>query len=72
MPHIVLEDQQARIVSETGGRVEVRDREGRHLGFVTHGFTEAEIQEAKRRIASDEPRYSTAKVLQHLESLESQ
>lgn len=71
MPYIVLDDQQAQIVSETGGKVEVRDREGRHLGFVTHGFTEAEIQEAKQRAASDEPRYTTAEVLQYLESLES-
>jgi len=72
MPHIVLDDQQAQIVSEITGYVEIRDRRGRHLGFVAHDFTDAEIQEAKRRAASNEPRYTTAQVLQHLESLESQ
>ena len=69
MLHIVVDDDQARLISETGDSIEIRDRKGRHLGYVAHGFTEEDISTAKRRMESDEPRYKTQQVLDHLQSL---
>ena len=70
MPHIVVDDQQAKIISESAGSIEIRDRSGRQLGYVAHGFTEEDVAVAKQRMASDEPRYTTRQVLDHIESLE--
>jgi hypothetical protein len=70
MNHIIVDDQQARIISEATGSVEIRDPQGRHLGYVAHGFTDEDIAIAKQRLASDEPRYTTQEVLDHLGSLE--
>lgn len=70
MPHIVVDDQQAKVIFEATESVEIRDRRGKHLGYVAHGFTEEDIAIARRRIASDEPRYTTQEVLDHLRSLE--
>ena len=67
---IVLNEEQARVIAEARDGVELRDNSGRHLGFVSHGVTQEEIDEAKRRAASDEPRYTTDEVLEHLRSLE--
>jgi len=68
--YIVLNNDQARILSESTDLVELRDQGGRHLGFVSPGFTEEEIVVAKQRLDSSEPRYSTQEVLDHLRSLE--
>jgi hypothetical protein len=70
MPSITLDDEQARIFSESGGSVEIRDRHGRRLGVVQQLFTADDIAEFTRRSASDEPRYTTEQVLDHLRSLE--
>jgi hypothetical protein len=69
MPHIIVDDEQARIISESSDRVEIRDRNGKHLGYVFSGFSEVDIALAKQRRDSDEPRYSTQDVLKHLQSL---
>ncbi len=70
MPHIVVDDQQVKIICEATDNVEVRDQNGRCLGYVAHGFTDEDIAIAKRRLTSDEPRYTTSEVLDHLQSLE--
>lgn len=70
MPYITVDDEQARIVSGVFEDVEIRDRQGRCLGYVTHGFTEEDIAIAKQRLASDKPRYTTKQVLEYLQSLE--
>ncbi|HEX6986421.1 MAG TPA: hypothetical protein VF170_13645 [Planctomycetaceae bacterium] len=76
MPHIILDDEQAKILAGARDAVELRDRRGRSLGVVTPsaaaetGFTEEEIAEALRRSRSNEPRYTTQQVLDHLASLE--
>jgi hypothetical protein len=72
MLHIVVDEEQAKIISESSERIEIRDRNGRHLGYVTQGVSEEDIAIAKERMASDEPRYTTAEVLDHLRSLEQQ
>ena len=70
MPHIVVNDQQAKILTEATECVEIRDGQGRHLGYVAHGFTDEDVAIAKGRLASNEPRYTTQEVLDHLRSLE--
>jgi hypothetical protein len=70
MSHIVVSDDQARIICAATGNVEIRDQHGNHLGYVAHGFTNDDIAIARRRLASEEPRYTTKEVLEHLESLE--
>ena len=70
MPHIVVDEQQAKVISEATENVEIRDPRGTHLGYVAHGFTDEDIAIARQRIASAEPRYTTQEVLDHLRSLE--
>jgi hypothetical protein len=72
MPHIVVDDEQARIISESAGQIEIRDKDGKSLGYVAQGFTEDDIAIANQRKASKEPRYTTQEVLDHLQSLEQQ
>lgn len=69
MTYIVLDEQQAKILSEACGVIGLRDQSGRHLGFVSHGFTDDDIEMARKRLASDGPRYTTAEVLDHLQRL---
>jgi hypothetical protein len=71
MQHIVVDDEQAKLIAEATDTVEIRDRRGKHLGFVDHGFTEEDIALAKQSAASNEPRYTTQEVLEYLRSLES-
>ena len=70
MPYIVVDDEQVKLISEATENVEIRDLRGKHVGFVAHGFTDDDIAIARRRSASDEPRYTTQQVLEHLQSLE--
>jgi hypothetical protein len=70
MLHIVVDEQQAKIISEATEGVEIRDPRGRHLGYVAHGFSSEDIAIAKHRLASDEPRHTTKEVLAHLRSME--
>jgi hypothetical protein len=70
MSHIVVDEAQAKIISESSGNIEIRDRHGKHLGFVAHGFTDEDLAIAKNRLLSTEPRYTTSDVLRRLESLE--
>ncbi len=70
MQSIILTDEQAAAFANSTGNVEVRDPEGRHLGYLTHGFTAKEIAEAKARLAAPGPRYTTEQVLAKLQSLD--
>ena len=72
MPHIVVDDKQAQIIAGSTESVEIRDQHGKHLGYVAHQFTDEDIAIAKRRMASDEPRYKTQEVLDHIQSLDQQ
>jgi hypothetical protein len=64
--HIVVNDQQAKLISDATESVEIRDARGVHLGYVARGFTDEDIAIARKRIVSDEPRYTTQEVLDHL------
>ena len=70
MTQIVLSDDQAKAVQAAVGAVEVRDRHGNLLGYVSPPPSDAEIAEARRRLESDGPWYSTEQVMGHLKSLE--
>jgi hypothetical protein len=70
MNQIVLTDEQAKAVASTLKPIPVRDSKGALLGTFTPIWTEEDIADAKRRLASDEPRYTTAQVLDYLRSLE--
>jgi hypothetical protein len=69
MPYITVSEEQARLIVESADCIEIRDHGGRHLGFVTHQFMGDDIAIARARIESDQPRYTTQEVLNHLESL---
>ena len=70
MTQIVLSDDQAKAVQTATGVVEVRDRQGNLLGYVSPPPSDAEIAEARRRLESDGPWYTTEQVMGHLKSLE--
>ena len=70
MHHIIVNDQQAKLISEATESVEIRDARGAHLGYVAHGFTDEDIAIAKQRMASSEPRYTTRQVFEHLRALD--
>jgi hypothetical protein len=72
MTYIVVDDDAARAIAEAREGVEVRDRQGRCLGYLSCGVSEEDIALAKQRLASDAPRYTTQEVLDRLRSLESQ
>jgi hypothetical protein len=68
--HIVVDDQQAKVIAEARDGIEIRDAQGGHLGYVAHGFTDEDIAIANERLASKAPRLSTREVLDHLRSLD--
>ena len=70
MTQIVLSDDQAKAVQAATGVVEVRDRQGNLLGYVSPPPSDAEIVEARRRLESDGPWYTTEQVMGRLKSLE--
>jgi hypothetical protein len=70
MTRIVLTDEQARIVAAAKKPLPVCDERGNVLGFVSPAWSEADIAEAKKRLASDAPRLTTAEILAYLRSLE--
>lgn len=70
MIQLVLNDDQTKALQAAGGTVELRDTAGTLLGYVSPPFTTAEIAEAKRRLDSDGPWFSTEQVLENLRSLE--
>jgi len=71
MREIVLTQEQTEVVAQAQDAVQVRDPKGNVLGYIEPSdFTPEEIAEAKRALASNQPRYTTAQVLEHLRSLE--
>jgi hypothetical protein len=69
MTHITVDAAQAALILNSGQSIEIRDEQGRHLGFVAHGFSDADLATAAERANSDEPRYTTEEVRAHLKSL---
>ena len=76
MSVIVVDDQQRQAILESKGDVVFRDSQGRYLGHLTDaftqddgGFTQEDIELAKKRMASDSRRYTTKEVLERLRQL---
>jgi len=70
MTQIILSDDQANAVQAATDTVEIRDRHGNLLGYVSPPPSDAEIAEARRRLQSAGPWYTTEQVLDQLKSLE--
>ena len=70
MAQIVLTDDQVRPVRAANETVEVRDRHGNLLGYVSAAPSDEEIAAAGERLPSAGPWYTTEQVLDHLKSLE--
>jgi hypothetical protein len=69
MPEIVLDDEQARVLTSALEPIEVRDPKGNLLGMIPPLWTAKDRAEAKTRLASGEPRYTTVQLLEHLRAL---
>ena len=69
---IVVDDEQAKVIAQSTDVVEIRNREGRILGYVTHGFTADDVALAQQRLRSEEPRFTTQEVLGRLCTAEQQ
>ncbi len=71
MTHIMVSEEQAAIIAQAGSNVQVRDPQGRLIGFIKLAPSDQEIAKAKERLASGPggQTYTTAQVLDHLRSL---
>src|SRR5438270_261183 len=70
MPHIVLSEEQARLVATAYEPVEVRDPKGNVIGRLEPKNLAEIVAECKRRLASNEPRYSSEHTQALLQALE--
>src|SRR5262245_15560662 len=72
MPHIVLTEDQVRVIAKATESVEVRDAQGRIHAFLQPLDPEeaAIIAEAKRRSRQSGPRIPSAQVHAHMQKLE--
>jgi hypothetical protein len=68
MTHIVVSDDQARIIYGAKGNIEIRDGSGNCLGYVAHGFQDEDIAIARDRFVSEQPRYTTSEVMEHIKA----
>jgi hypothetical protein len=69
MHDLILNEEQARVAAGSLHPLQVRDARGNVVGTFSPIWTEEDIAEAKRRLASHEPRYTTAQVLDYLKAL---
>jgi hypothetical protein len=69
MIKIALNNEQAKAVEGADGAIELLDPQGRRVGYVSRSPGQAKIDEAKRRLDSTGPWYTTEQVLNHLQSL---
>jgi hypothetical protein len=70
MIYIVVNDDQAKLISESPDGIEIRDSSGRHLGYVAHDFTDTDLALAKSRLASSQQRFETKAVIEQLRAME--
>ncbi len=72
MAHIVLTEEQARIIAESANGIEVRDSQGRLLGFLQRLFPDevAIIEQVKQRRQTPGPMIPGARVLAMLKTLD--
>jgi hypothetical protein len=63
MEHITLTDEQLAVLAQARDPVAIQDAQGNVRGYITTVIGGDELAEAKRVLASREPRYTTAQVL---------
>ncbi len=66
MNHITLSHEQLNLVAQAHDPIAVRDEEGRLRGYIAMVIGSEELADAKRALASQEARYTTAHVLAEL------
>jgi len=67
MSHITLTEEQSQVIEQAQGPVEVRNHRGHIIAQIEPYDEAALIAEAKRRLASDQPRYPAAQVAEAIE-----
>jgi hypothetical protein len=72
MSQIFLSPQQTEMLANSSDPVILCDPSGNVVGYVNRevGFTEEDINEARRRITSNEPGRTSEQVMERLRSLE--
>jgi uncharacterized protein YmfQ (DUF2313 family) len=71
MKHLVLNDEQMKVLVEAETQVEVRDSGGHLVGYLRFaGFTAAELEDAKRRLASPGLCFTGEQVQSRLQALQ--
>ena len=69
MTQLILTEEQTQVAAAALQPLPVRDTKGNVVGTFSPIWTAEDIAEAKRRLGSAEPRYTTAQVLDYLKSL---
>lgn len=70
MSQIVVDAQEAALIKTADGTVQIVDQYGKLVGFATPAPSDAELEKWRRRLAIDEPTYTSEEVRNHLRSLE--
>jgi hypothetical protein len=70
MPELILNEEQAKVLSQSYGPVVVRDANGKVLGHLERRLTPEMIAELKRRAAAPGPRYTGDQVRARLQALQ--
>ncbi|HEY7329859.1 MAG TPA: hypothetical protein VH592_19650 [Gemmataceae bacterium] len=71
MKHLILNDEQMKVLAEVQRQIEVRDSNGHLIGYLHFvRVTQTEIDEAKRRLASPGPWFTGEQVQARLKALE--
>jgi uncharacterized protein YmfQ (DUF2313 family) len=70
MHEVILTEEQAKIVSQAFGPVQVKGPQGNFLGHIEPDLTPELIAELKRRAASPGPFFTGAQVQAHLRALQ--
>ena len=72
MTQIVLTEDQAQVLRQALEPIQVCDPNGRVLGCIAPQSTLEHIEEARRRLASNQPRYTSQEVAAHLKALQAE
>ncbi len=63
MDHITLNDEQLHVVAQAQEPIAVHDEQGQVRGYIAVVVNQDELADAKRVLASSEPRYTTDEVM---------
>lgn len=70
MVEIVLTEEQTRVITSARNPVQVRDHKGNFVGTIAPVWTETDIAEANRILATNATWHTTEQVLDHLRTRE--